>query len=121
VANSGGGVQLNQNRLNLRSNTEWIQSNGTTVFYNAGSLYSFMASSAVNPFYVVQNINGVGMFAISRPSSSSHALVFGGDYFGSNYRSELTSNNTILGSGVHLNFQEIQVLQVVMVHLRLPI
>lgn len=104
VAGSSSGIQMNSNRINLRSNTEWIQSTGSNVFYSGGSLINYILTTNTSVLCLSNNNQGAQLFTIARPNSSSHQLIFGGDMSGSNYRSELTSNNTILGSGGSLKF-----------------
>lgn len=103
-AGSSNGIQMNSNRINFRSNTEYIQSDGSVFYHNAGSLRNFIISSNNTVASFTNSTGGAQIFTIGRPSSSSHTLIFGGDMSGSSYRSELTSNNTILGSGGSLKF-----------------
>ena len=94
-----GNIQLTSgNYLNFNLNTQKIGYSGGVLQYQGSSSQHFLLSSNVTPVTIASSVSG-GYFSICRPTSSTHSLVFGGDYYGSSYRSELTSSNVIEANG----------------------
>lgn len=105
AAGMSTGIQLNANKLSFDgSNTGTIQYTGGVLQVRSGSSQTFNINTGTSNYWAFCSSIASNYLTINRIANGSYALVFGGDYLGSSYRSELTSSNVIKASSGTLTF-----------------
>lgn len=101
---TAGNIQMvSGSFINFLSNTQRIGSLTGFLQYSAGTSQHIMISTSTSPVCVVTS-TGSNYLTFAKPSSTTNAIVFNGDYISGAYRGELTYSNVIKTANGQMDF-----------------